>query len=97
MDRDVPIRYKLVLRLDKAVCEKLQLKTNMTSEKAKEIALHYNLIKKQNEGASAQLDVVKFKKRERFKDQQSSRPASTSGHNITRTSESRYLEKATQP
>ena len=42
---------------------------DLTLEKAKEIALHHKLIKKQNEGTSAQLDVVKFKKKERFKGQ----------------------------
>ena len=94
MDRDVKIRDKLVIGLlDKEVCEKLQLKTDLTLEKAKEIALHHELIKKQNEGfASAQLDVVNFKKNERCKDQQSIRPTSASGHNRTRTNESRSGE-----
>ena len=92
MNKYVPIRYKLVIRLDKTVCENLQLKTDMTSEKAKKIVLHHELTKKQNEGDSAQLDVVKFKKKERFKDQQSSKPASTSGHNRTKTNESRSRE-----
>ena len=38
---------------------------------------------KQIEGAPAKLDVVKFKKKERFKDQLSIRPTSASGHNRT--------------
>ena len=60
MDRDnVQIRDKLVIRLlDKDVCEKLQLKTDLTLEKAKEIALYHELIKKQIEGASAKLAVL---------------------------------------
>ena len=92
MDRAVQIRDKLVLGLlDKEVCEKSQLKTDLILEKAKKIALHHKLIKKQNEGASAQLDV-KFKKKERFKDQQSIKPTSASGHNRTRTKESRSSE-----
>ena len=91
MDRAVQIRDKLVLGLlDKEVCEKSQLKTDLILEKAK--ALHHELIKKQNEGASAQLDVVKFKKKERFKDQQSIKPTSAIGRNRTRTKESRSSE-----
>ena len=42
MDIDVQVRDKLVLGLlDKEVSEKLQLKTDLTLEKAKEIALHH--------------------------------------------------------
>ena len=60
----------------------------MTLENAKGIALHHELIKKQNEGTSAQLYFVKFKKKERL----NIRPTSANGHNRNRTIKSRSDE-----
>ena len=69
MDRDLQIRDKLVIGLlDKEVCEKLQLKTDLTLEKAKEIDTADQEAKCM---CFRKPDVVKFKKKERYKDQQS--------------------------
>lgn len=58
-DRDTQIRDRLVIGLkDKTVCQKLQLKEDLTLEKAKEIALNHELVKKQNTEI-AQVDFVK--------------------------------------
>lgn len=56
------IRDRLVIGLlDKSVCEQIQLKDDLTLEKAKEMALHHELVKKQND-STKQVDAVKFKK-----------------------------------
>ena len=65
------------------------------------MALHHELIKKQNEGASAQLDAVKFKRKDsyRVKDQQSSKHNTNRpkfSKNKSRSGDSRQYKKTQQ-